>query len=86
MVFPKDFFLTMYFTLLLTTKIVLDRKYLSYMPMVVMMEGEMRMALNSCTILCLFFNYTWYWVGWDRGLYMVLGGVGQGRGSEKSLK
>ena len=50
----------MYFTFFLMTKIVLDRKYLSYMPMVVMME-EVRMALNSCTILCLFFNYTWYW-------------------------
>lgn len=51
----------MYFTFFLMTKIVLDRKYLSYMPMVVVMEGEVRMALNSCTILCLFFNYTWYW-------------------------
>lgn len=52
----------LYSPLLLMANMMLARKYLSsHMPMVVMMEREISMTLNPCTILYLYFKYTWYW-------------------------
>lgn len=43
------------------TKMMFTRKYLSsHMPMAIILEIEVRMTLNPCTILCLFFNCVWF--------------------------